>query len=312
MRFPIPARTLARLALVVTVAWAAAAGVASAQTAPQAPTTTPATPGQGYADPEGVPARPPAIDVEPVWAKPAIDTLATVRKRGTLRVGVVPNEPFVMRDAEGELTGFSIDLGRQLATDIGVRVEFVPTSWSQVVPDLLGNHFDVIAAGLWITPARALVVNFSSPTALGAMYLVANRTLAATMKSRPDFDRPDVRIVVYAGTSQEGVASRLFPKATLVKIEGDADPLAPVLEGKAHALVVTTPSPQLVVDHSPDRLVLPFEEPLETSTAALAIRKGDSDFLNYLNSWLAFHREDGWLPDRYNYWFERTAWIKGM
>ena len=295
--------SLTRLAVTAALV-SVAVGVASAQTPPAS--------GKGYEDPEGVPVRPPVIDVEPVWARPAIDTLATVRKRGTLRVGVVDNPPFVMRNASGELAGFSIDIGRQFATDIGVQVEFVPTSWSQVVPDLLGNHFDVIAAGLWITPARALVVNFSSPTALGAMYLVANRTLAATMKSRPDFDRPDVRIVVYAGTSQEGVASRLFPKATLVKIEGDADPLAPVLEGKAHALVVTTPSPQLVVDNSPDRLVLPFEEPLETSTAALAIRKGDSDFLNYLNSWLAFHREDGWLPDRYNYWFERTAWIKGM
>jgi hypothetical protein len=39
------------------------------------------------------------VDIEPVWAKPAIDTIATVRARGVLKVGVVTNEPFVMRDA---------------------------------------------------------------------------------------------------------------------------------------------------------------------------------------------------------------------
>lgn len=305
MRFPILPSSLGRLALAAVVASAAAAGVASAQ-------TTPPKPGQGYEDPEGIPLRPSAVDVEPVWARPAIDTLATIRRRGTLRVGVVPNEPFVMRNASGELVGFSIDIGRQLAADIGVDVEFVPTSWTQVVPDLVGSHFDVIATGLWITPARALVVNFSEPTSIGSVHLVASRTLASAMKSRQDFDRPDVRIVVYAGTQQEGLASRLFPKATLVKVEGEADPLAPVVEGKAHALLVTTPTPQLVVNQAPDRLFLPLAEPLHATTTAAAIRKGDGDFLNLLNSWIAFRREDGWLPERQHHWFHTTDWIKGM
>ena len=234
MRFSVLASSLGRLALAAALSTTAAA-VATAQTAPSKP-------GQGYEDPEGIPPRPPAVDVEPVWARPAIDTLATVRKRGTLRVGVVPNEPFVMRNANGELIGFSVDIGRQLAADLGVNVEFVPTSWTQVVPDLVGNHFDVIATGLWITPARALVVNFTEPTSVGAVYLVAGKALASAMKSRQDFDRPDVRIVVYAGSAQEGLASRLFPKATLVRVEGEADPLAPVVDGKASA-AATFPQP---------------------------------------------------------------------
>jgi len=131
------------------------------------------------------------------------------------------------------------------------------------------------------------------------------------MTSRQDFDRPDVRIVVYAGTSQEIVAGRLFPRATLVKLEGDADPLAPVVDGKAHALLVTTPTPQLIVGHAPDRLFLPFAEPLQTTSTAAAIRKGDADFLNFLNSWLAFQAEDGWLGERQQYWFRGSNWTKG-
>lgn len=201
---------LARVVLAVGLATAVTGAVALAQ---EPPKTTPAS---GYQDPEGVPVRPPAIDVDPVWAKPAIDTLATIRKRGTLRVGVVDNPPFVMRNAEGELAGFSIDLGRQMAADLGVEVEFVPTSWSQVVADLVGRQFDVIASGLWVTPARALVVNFTEPTSLQ-----------------------------------------------------------------------------------------------RTSTAA-ATRKGDPNFLNFIDSWLAFQREDGWLAARQHYWFRITEWMKGM
>ncbi len=296
---------LSALVLAGLVTTTVVAGIASAQTAPSKP-------GQGYEDPAGIPLRPRAADVEPVWARPAIDTLATIRKRGVLRVGVVPTEPYVMRNAKGDLVGFSIDIARQLADDLGVEVEFVPTSWTQVVPDLVGNQFDAIATGLWITPARALVVNFTEPTSVGAVHLVAGKPLASAMKSHQDFNRPDVRLVVYAGSSQEGLASRLFPNATLVRLEGDADPLVPVLEGKAHAVLVTTPTPQLVVAHSPERLFLPLADPLQSTTTAAAIRKGDADFLNFLNSWIAFRRESGWLPERQHYWFRTTEWTKGM
>lgn len=296
---------LPALALAGLVTSAVVADVASAQTAPSKP-------GQGYEDPAGVPLRPRTADVEPVWARPAIDTLATIRKRGVLRVGVVANEPYVMRNANGELVGFSIDIARQLADDLGVGIEIVPTSWTQVVSDLVGKHFDAIATGLWITPARALVVNFTQPTSVGAIHLVAGKSLASALKSRQDFNRPDVRLVVFAGSSQEALASRLFPNATLVRVEGDADPLAPVLEGKAHAVLVTTPTPQLVVAHSPERLFLPLAEPLQTTTTAAAIRKGDADFLNFLDSWIAFRQESGWLSERQQYWFRTTDWLKGM
>jgi polar amino acid transport system substrate-binding protein len=295
-----------RLASLVLVGSMLSAATAFGQAA------TPAPPASGYADPTGIPLRPPVADIEPVWARPAVDTVATVRARGVLRVGVVPNEPFVMRDANGDLTGFSIDVGRQLAKDLGVDVQFVPTSWTQVISDLIGRQFDVIASGLWITPSRALVVNFSAPTSMGAMFLVANRAVASTMKTRQDFDKPGVRLVVYKGSSQESVASRLFPKATLVTIEGDADPVAALVDGKAHAVLLTTPTPKLFVNEAPDKLFQPFEEPLQVTTAALAVRKGDPDFLNYIDSWIAFQREGGWLADREIYWFKTTDWMKQM
>jgi polar amino acid transport system substrate-binding protein len=77
-------------------------------------------------------------------------------------------------------------------------------------------------------------------------------------------------------------------------------------------VVVTTPTPAIVVRQAPDRLFLPFDEPLQTTTTAAAIRKGDADFLNLLNSWLAYRRDSGWLGDRQDYWFGTTGWAKGM
>jgi polar amino acid transport system substrate-binding protein len=297
-----------RLAVVAVVACAVVPALASPALA-QRPQVA-AKP--GYADPDGVPPRPPAVDIEPVYRKPAIDTLATILKRGVLRVGVAPAEPFVMRDANGELTGYSIDLARRFADDLGVKVSFVPTTWSQIVPDLLGNHFDIILSGLWVTPARALVMNFTEATSVEAVHLVAGKPLATAMKAREDFNRPDVRIVVYAGTIQEGIAARLFPMAQIVKVEGDGDQIAPAVEGKAHAALLTTPTPGLVVRAAPDQLFLPSGSALQSTATAAAIRKGDPDFLNYLNSWLAFQRQSGFIDERTKYWFKSAEWLKRM
>jgi polar amino acid transport system substrate-binding protein len=290
---------LAWTAVILTVA----TGTAFAQQPPAK------TPGSGYPDPEGVPVRPATPDIAPVYRPPSIDTLATIRQRGLLRVGVAPSDPYVMRDKNGDLMGLSIEAGRQLAQDIGVDVEFVSTSWTQIIPDLIGNRFDVILSGLWVTPTRALLVNFSTPAAGEGIQLVASKKLAGTFKTKADFDKPGVTIVVYSGSSQEELAARLFPNATLMRIEGDADPITPLRDGKAHAALVTTPVPEVLVKAAPELLTLPFSEPLQGTATALAVRKGDPDFLNYVNSWLEYYRETGWLDEKVTYWNTADNWI---
>lgn len=287
-------RTLARLG--------AAIALAASALMPAAAQQPPRDPGSGFVAADAPPMRLVEPDVEPVWRAPAVDTLATVRKRGTLRVGVVGVEPLVMHDANGELVGYSIDLARQLADDIGVGVEFVKTSWTQVIPDLLARRFDMIASGLWPTPARSLVINFSAPTSRVGVHLVANRALAAGRTTVADFNRPDVTIVTYGGTMQEGIAKRLFPQARLMRVDGNADYLDPVAQGRAHAALVPTFAPEAMIGTDGDKLVLPLAEPLVSTVTAFGVRKGDPDFLNFLDNWLRFQRDSGWLGERARYW----------
>ena len=298
--------TMFSLAAIVSCCLAAAAPLpVHAQEKP-----SPAPKASGFVDPEGIPQRPPAQDIEPVYRGPAVDTLATIRKRGVLRVGVSAVEPMVMHDDKGALVGFSVDLSRKLAEDIGVPVEFVETSWSQVIPDLLERRFDVIVTGLWVTPVRALVINFSNPTSVEGVYLIANRQMAGAFKTRDEFNRPEVKIAVYAGTVQERVARKMFPRATLVPVTGNEIELDAALGGKAHAALVTTFAPRVLMGQAADKLFLPFAEPLQSAESALGLRKGDPDFLNYLNSWLSFQRNVGWLDERVRYWAEPQDWMK--
>jgi polar amino acid transport system substrate-binding protein len=165
-------------------------------------------------------------------------------------------------------------------------------------------------SGLWVTVPRALVINFTTPTAVEGIHVIASRAAAARLKSPADLDRPGTKIVVYAGTLQERLAARRFPSATLVKVSGDADHLAPVLAGEADAALVPTFAPQVIVRAAPDRLAAPFAQPLSSASAAIGVRKGDPDFLNFLDSWLAVQRDEGWLDERTSFWADPTNWLK--
>ena len=130
------------------------------------------------------------------------------------------------------------------------------------------------------------------------------------MTTHDDYNRPEVKIVVYEGTIQEEVARRHFPDADLMTVSGDEFEQYPVLEGEAHAVLVPTFAPQVVVGAAPDKVFLPLTEPLESTITAIAVRKGDFDFVNYLNSWLQVQRDDGWLEERIDFWADPRNWAE--
>jgi len=262
-------------------------------------------PVSAWADPQAVKQAPPAETVAPIMRPPAVDTLATVRQRGVLRVGVVQVAPMVMLDRSNTYVGFSVDVARRLAADLGVRIEFVETWWTDVIPKMLDGHSDVIITGLWMNVPRALVANFTQPTASEGMYLIASRPLASQRRSLDAFNQPGVKIAVSTDPAQQSVAKARFPLATVTPV--DDDPLLVVTEGRAHAAVVATLAADAVVASEPRRWFLPSLEPLARTSAGMAVRKGDPDFLAFLNSWLEMQRESGWLAERARHWATSTA-----
>lgn len=90
-------------------------------------------------------------------------TIDTIVKRGTMMVGMSTFVPWAMRDKDGNLIGFEVDVATKLAKDLGVKLDLVPTAWDGIIPALLAGKFDVIIGGMTITTQRNLTVNFSAP-----------------------------------------------------------------------------------------------------------------------------------------------------
>ena len=236
-------------------------------------------------------------------------TIEAIKKRGVLKVGMDIFQPWAMKDKNGKLIGFEIDVATRLAEDMGVKVEFLPTAWSGIIPALLTGKFDVIIGGMGITAQRALQVNFTQPYEFSGMSIVAHKKLAAGFSSLEDFNKPEVQIAVKLGTTAAVAAKNFMPKAKLRMFDTEPQAYQELRNGNVHAVVGSAPRPAYeAVDYS-ETLFLPVKGTFTKEPIGFAIRKGDPDTLAFFNSWITVTTLDGWLEERHNYWFGTKDWL---
>lgn len=239
----------------------------------------------------------------------AESTLEQIIDKNTLRVGFSTFVPWAMKDKKGGYTGFEIEVAQKLAADMGVEITFVPTKWSGIIPALLTGKFDIIIGGMGITPERNLKVNFSDPYEFSGMSLVANSKLAAGHAGLEAFNNGDMTIVARIGTTAAAAAKKYLPEAKLRLFDDEGQALQEVLNNRAAAMVSSQPFPEFQTLKYADKLFLPLAGKTFTKEPiGFAIRKGDADFLNFLNNWIRVRNADGWLQERYDYWFTTQDW----
>jgi polar amino acid transport system substrate-binding protein len=235
-------------------------------------------------------------------------TIEKVMQRGILKVGMSTFVPWAMKDKTGELIGFEIDVARQLAEDMGVKVEFIPTKWAGIIPALLTGKFDVIIGGMSIRPDRNLKVNFSLPYDYAGQAIVANREVAAGFDSLESFNQPDVVIAARLGSTAANAAKKYMPKAQKRFFDDESQVIQEVVNGSAHAAVASAPLPAFQAIKYPEKLFLPVMGTFTKEPIGFAVRKGDFDTLNFLDNWIRVTEARGWLAERKHYWFETKEW----
>ncbi|AIW16814.1 transporter substrate-binding domain-containing protein [Vibrio tubiashii] len=234
--------------------------------------------------------------------------LDKINERGTLRVGMSTFVPWAMRDKQGELIGFEIDVAKRLAKDSGWQVEFVPTAWDGIIPALLAKKFDVIIGGMSITPERSKSVLFSAPYSHSGVQVAANKELAEGFSEFSDFNSRRVKIAARRGAFTVQVARETFPKAKILQFDDDAQAFQEVLNGNAHAVIASSPKPEHEAVKNSHKLFIPFTERLSKGNEAFAVRLGEADKEAFFNNWIQARTQDGWLEQRYEYWFSTLDW----
>ena len=239
-------------------------------------------------------------------------TLQEVLDGGTLRVGVALFTPWTMRDPSGELIGFEIDVATKLAEDMGVEPEFTVYPWERILLGLESGEVDLIAAGLSVTPERALHVNFSHPYAVDGTTLATNMETTAQVENLEDLNDSAYTIAAVTGTVAEELGGRIFPSAQLRLYEDPDAASAALIEGTVDGYLESEPIPTFLALENPTQVDVPLSVPLLETRAGFAVNKGDADFVTFLNAWITARESDTWLPTVENFWFNSLRWRRQL
>lgn len=245
-------------------------------------------------------------------ATASVSVLDEVLKRGELRVGLEAGYmPFELKNKQGDIIGFDVDIAERMAKDMGVKLVLVNTAWDGIIPSLLTKKFDIIMSGMTISPTRNLQVNFANPYITVGQTILIHKKHEGTIKNFEDLNNPKYIIATKLGVTADYATKKYIPNATLRLFETEQEAVMEVITGKADAFVYDLPYNSSFFSQNSENLVF-LDEPFTYEPLAWAIRKGDYDFMNWLNNFLAQVKGDGFYDEVYNKWFLTTDWLKDV
>jgi len=240
-------------------------------------------------------------------------TLEEILKRGELRVGFEAGYmPFEMTDKKGNFVGFDIDIAKEMAKAMGVKFVPVNTAWDGIIPSLITNKFDIIMSGMTVTQERNLKINFADPNIIVGQTILLAKKHEGAVKSYKDLNDPKYVVTSKLGTTGEQAVKRKIPKCTYKSFETETEAVLEVINGKADAYVYDQPNCVVVMAAQGVGKLIFLDKPFTYEPLAWAVRKGDPDFLNWLNNFLKQIKNDGRYDRVYNKWIKSTGWYQNV
>lgn len=249
----------------------------------------------------------------PVASVSALDTLSEIQKRGVLRVGTASGYmPFEQKNTRGEIIGFDIDIAKRMAKAMNVKLEIVNIEFDGLIAGLLTGKFDIIMAGMTMTPERNLRFNFPNPYIEVGQTALIHKKNVGKIKRYMDLNDPQYTVASTIGTTGELTAKKLLGKARYIAYETQQEGVMEVMNGKVDAFVYDMPYNAVAVKKMGGDALVHLSEQVTREPVAWAIRRDDVNFLNWCNNFLFVLKNDGVYDRIYKKWFESSDWLKEL
>jgi polar amino acid transport system substrate-binding protein len=221
---------------------------------------------------------------------------------GVLTVGSdIPFPPFEFREGD-DLTGFDVELVEEIASRLGLEVEWVPTAFETIFTQLATGRFDMIASATTITDEREELINFTDPYYRAQQALIVNSEQTPDIQSTADVGEGDT-IAVQRGTTGEAWArENLEPQGAEIRSFPQAPDTYIALEtGNVQGVIFDEPS---AVEEAANRESLEVVEAIDTDEDfGLGVNPENEALLEEVNRVLAEMIEDGGYQQIYDTWF---------
>lgn len=226
------------------------------------------------------------------------ETIDDVKQKGELTIGMLVDfPPYGIMNTENKPDGYDADVARQLAKDLGVKVNIVPVTGPNRIPFLLTNKVDMLVASLAITPERAKQVQFSHPYSAAQIVVFGGKD---TNISKAE-DLSGLRIGVARASTQDVAVTKIAPKdANIRRFDDDASAMQALLSGQVDAIGCSTTVAGQIAKRAPDRFENKFV--LLQQEMAVAMRPGEANTLKAVNEAVDKNIQNGEFSKLFEKW----------
>lgn len=226
-------------------------------------------------------------------------SLDDIKAAGVLRVGTAGDyQPMSYLDPEtGTYVGFDAELAEDLAASLGVKIEWVKTSWPTLMEDTLAGKFDVAICGITVTDARKEQALMSDGYLANGKTVLCRAEDANKYTSLEAINKPEVRVMENPGGLNEKFARENLPNATLIIHDVNQEIPGLVAAGEADVMITEIMEAGYYVGQDA-RLAAPLiYEPFTNGQLGALMPKGSDELLAYVNDFLAKEKKSGRIDE---------------
>jgi cyclohexadienyl dehydratase len=235
-----------------------------------------------------------------LFAAPVVaqSALTEILSGGVLKVGTTGDwNPMSVRDpATNSYVGYDIDIMTQLATDMGVELEMVPTDWKTLVNGVVAGNYHMTGSAS-ISPARLKAAGYSNSYIAVEMFPFTTEDKAVNFDGWDSINKEGVKVATTLGTSFEKMVKEWFPNAEIVVVEAPARGFQEVLSGRADVFVTSNIEGSTLVEKFPNVRQVEVSAPRAPTPIAMLLPQTDQVWINYINSWIELKKTQGFFEE---------------
>lgn len=214
-------------------------------------------------------------------AGPRLDKIMETK---VLRVGTPGDyRPFAIKTDAG-LSGHDIDVIEAMAKELGVKIEYVQTSWPKLMADLQSDQFDIAVGGITRTVARIRQVEMLPGYAPHGKVALVRAVDKAKFKSIDDINKPNVRVIKNPGGTNETFVLQNLKAVQASTHEKNAEIPGLIAEGKGDVMITETYEAFVYAKADPRLYAAFMDAPLSPKNyLGFMLPKDDADYTRLMN-----------------------------
>jgi len=219
--------------------------------------------------------------------------LDTIQQQGQLRVCTTGDyKPYTFKRPDGDFEGIDIAMARSLADSLGVKVEWVQTTWKTLMPDMQVGKCDIGMGGISVTLERQKKAYFSNTLDSDGKIPLVRCADQAKYQTIEQINQPDVRLVEPAGGTNEALVHAFLPKAQLA-LHDNVTIFQQLLDNKADVMITDASEALYQQKLKPGLCAVNPHQYMQYGEKAYLLPRDDISWKLYVDQWLHLSKVTG-------------------